>query len=207
MSSVIFFFLRRGKNICSGNAFTIPGSGFDTTSFRNRNHNKLGAHLFARRGTPWFGKKKFLLCLVDGLSASAGRCLPRCWKGMKFLAWTAETAVEHNHNVSGPRPSPTPTASSHAFPELLCGHRTLRHGHPFARTMWRQGCFYTASLGFRWQHKTSLVTNRQVLGTRASTFVRGADTLRDVSPKGALPPFATAPWGVSLKSTLQSLFL
>lgn len=46
------FFSLEGGNIYSGSTCTIPGSGFDTVSCKNRNHNKLGAHL---RGTGLLG--------------------------------------------------------------------------------------------------------------------------------------------------------
>lgn len=52
MNAVIFLFFLEGGNIYSGSTFIIPGSGFDTTSCRNRNCNKLGGYLFERQGTP-----------------------------------------------------------------------------------------------------------------------------------------------------------
>lgn len=74
MSTVIFFFfLRRGKNIYFGSALTIPGSGFDTTSCRNRNPNKLGGHLFERQGTPCL--ENIPLVLSESPVASVGCCV------------------------------------------------------------------------------------------------------------------------------------
>lgn len=70
------FFSQR-ENIYSGSTFTIPGSGFDTTCCRNRNHNKLGGHLFARPGTR--GLQKTLLVLRE-MPASLCSCLSRCGK-------------------------------------------------------------------------------------------------------------------------------
>lgn len=41
----VFVFPKKGETIYSGSTSTIPGSGFDTTSCKNRNHNKLGARV------------------------------------------------------------------------------------------------------------------------------------------------------------------
>lgn len=70
--SFYFFFLEGGKHLF-WQCFTIPGSGFDTTSCRNRNPNKLGGHLFERQGTPCL--ENIPLVLSESPVASVGCCV------------------------------------------------------------------------------------------------------------------------------------
>lgn len=108
-----FFFLEGGKNINSGSTRTIPGSGFDTTSCRNRNHNKLEGRLFARQRDNWVSRDP-PLCFSE-LPVSLGwLCLPRC----------ATACIDTGHSCRAEcflylQPSPHPEARSRAFLELL----------------------------------------------------------------------------------------
>lgn len=174
------FFLK-GKNIYSGSAFTIPGSGFDTTRCRNRNHNKLGGRLLARQGRLSWKRSPFVLS-ESPISQPPQLSLPRCWKRMEFLHRWRKISIEQCVFCISNLP-PCPKASSQAFLELLLVTWPLS-GWLFAKIhVTIRFLLLTLLLRFRWQHKASLVQKEQLLRMWASIFIIRAHTLQACHPK------------------------
>lgn len=130
MSTVIFFLGRR-KNIYSGSTFTIPGSGSDTTSCRNRNHNKLGGRLFARQGTTWLEKTP--LCLLNCLSASAGWVFPGVEREERVSCIDGENSRRAECFLDL-QPSSRPWSKFSSFSGASFSHMILYRHDLFAKT-------------------------------------------------------------------------
>lgn len=156
LNNVISFFLGRGKNIYSGSTFTIPGSGFDTTSCRNRNHNKLGRlFIFFLQGQGLMAGR-LPLCSVNCLSALAGWVFPGVERKKWIFLQTVKIPVEQSVFCISDPPR-TLKQVLKLFWSCFWSYDPLSPWLFCLNTCDTKTSSYTASLGFRWQHKTSLV--------------------------------------------------
>lgn len=175
------FFLEGGKNIYSGSAFTIPGSGFDTTRCRNRNHNKRGGRLFARQGRLSWRRSPFVL--------SASVSLPS-WVFPGVERENGISCIDEENSYRAVcflylQPSPLPQREFSSFSGAAFGHMTLYQDDFFLlKYMWHQAFFLHCFSKVRWQHTASLIQKEQLLRMWASIFIIRAHTLQAMSPKG-----------------------
>lgn len=76
------FFYWKGEGHLFWQYFTVPGTGFDTTSFRNSNHNKFGRHFFSFcKEAQDYLAERLLFSLVNFMWALAGWVFPWVERG------------------------------------------------------------------------------------------------------------------------------
>lgn len=157
MSTVFFFFFflsLEGENIYSGITFTIPGSGLDTTIV-------AGIETITNLESIWQARGSLGRSMPLVLSGRPLSCwplsLPRCWnEETEFPTQTLKFLLSGVALVSPSLPPHWGKFSS--FAGAFSGPWPSEHVDPGHNTRDNQGSLlYAASLGFRWQYKTSLV--------------------------------------------------
>ena len=119
------FFYWKGEGHLFWQYFTVPGTGFDTTSFRNSNHNKFGRHFFSFcKEAQDYLAERLLFSLVNFMWALAGWVFPWVERGNILSCTDSENSIQQSE--CSPAWSKLSSYSGAAY-----GHVTLYHNNLF----------------------------------------------------------------------------